>query len=56
MGVATIPGLALRSVRVPGVTITELTGSTRHIYAATYGHPPDPPATAALLTALTAAS
>ena len=56
MGVATIPGLALRSARVPGVTTTELTGSTRHIYAATYGQPPDPPATAALLEALTAAS
>jgi hypothetical protein len=32
---------------------TELPGWERHIYAATYGEPPDPPATAALLAALT---
>jgi DNA-binding transcriptional LysR family regulator len=56
MGVATIPALALQSARVPGVTATELAGSTRHIYAATYGEPPDPPATAALLAALTEAT
>jgi DNA-binding transcriptional LysR family regulator len=56
MGVATIPGLALRSARVPGVTATELAGSARHIYAATYGEPPDPPATAAVLAALTGAT
>ncbi|HEY6744239.1 MAG TPA: LysR family transcriptional regulator [Mycobacteriales bacterium] len=56
MGVATIPGLALRSARVPGVTTTELASSARHIYAATYGEPPDPPATAAVLAALTAAT
>ena len=31
---------------------TELPGSERHIYAATYGEPPDPPATTALLAAL----
>jgi hypothetical protein len=35
---------------------TELVGSVRHIYAATYGQPPDPPATAALLDALRAAA
>jgi hypothetical protein len=29
-----------------------LPGSQRHVYAATYGEPPDPPAIAALLTAL----
>ena len=56
IGVATIPGLALQSARVPGVTATELAGSARHIYAATYGQPPDPPATAALLAALTEAT
>jgi DNA-binding transcriptional LysR family regulator len=52
MGVATIPGLALRSARLAGITDVVLPGSFRHIYAATYGEPPDPPATAALLTAL----
>ena len=52
MGAATIPGLALRSARLAGITDVVLPGSFRHIYAATYGEPPDPPATAALLTAL----
>jgi len=53
MGVATIPGLALRSSRLPGIAAVELPDSARHIHAATYGEPPDPPATAALLAALT---
>jgi DNA-binding transcriptional LysR family regulator len=52
VGVTTIPGLALRSHHAPGVTATEIPGSTRRVYAAAYGTPPDPPATAALLTAL----
>lgn len=52
MGVTTIPGLALRSHQAPGITATELPASTRHVYAATYGKPPDPPTTAALITAL----
>lgn len=56
MGVATLPGLALRSARLPGITTTELPGPARHIYAATYGEPPDPPATAALLAALGSAA
>jgi hypothetical protein len=33
-----------------------LPDSKRHIYAATYGEPPDPPATAALLAALAEAA
>ncbi|HEY9523479.1 MAG TPA: LysR substrate-binding domain-containing protein, partial [Thermopolyspora sp.] len=53
LGVTVLPGLALTAHRHPSVTVTELPGSTRHVYAATYGEPPDPPATAALLTALT---
>ena len=56
LGVTTIPGLALRSHRVNGIVASELRGSRRHIYAATYGQPPDPPATAALLAALAAAA
>jgi molybdate transport repressor ModE-like protein len=55
LGVTTIPRLALRSHKAPGVTATEIQGSTRRVYAATYGAPPDPPATAALLDALRAA-
>lgn len=53
MGVTTIPGLALRAHRHPGITATPLPVPPRQIYAATYGEPPDPPATAALLAALT---
>lgn len=53
LGVATQTGLAMRAHHIDGVVATELSGSKRHIYAATYGEPPDPPATAALLAALT---
>jgi DNA-binding transcriptional LysR family regulator len=50
LGVTTIPGLALRAHRAEGIVASELPGSQRHVYAATYGEPPDPPA-AALLSA-----
>jgi DNA-binding transcriptional LysR family regulator len=56
MGVTTIPGLALRAHRHPAVTATRLPVPPRQIYAATYGDPPDPPATAALVTSLTQAA
>src|SRR5919107_461301 len=56
LGVATQTGLALRAHRIEGVVATELPGLERHIYAATYGEPPDPPATAALLAALAEAA
>jgi DNA-binding transcriptional LysR family regulator len=56
LGVTTTPGLALRAHRVKGIVATALPGSPRRIYAATYGEPPDPPATAALLTALSEAA
>ena len=52
LGVTTIPGLALRAHRTEGTVAKELPRSPRHVYAATYGAAPDPPATAALLTAL----
>ncbi|MFI6320299.1 LysR family transcriptional regulator [Nonomuraea sp. NPDC050556] len=52
MGLTVLPGLALRAHRNPAVHTVELPGSTRHVYAAVYGDPPDPPATAALLDAL----
>jgi DNA-binding transcriptional LysR family regulator len=52
LGVTTIPGPALRVHRADGIVARELPGSQRHVYAATYGEPPDPPAIAALLTAL----
>jgi DNA-binding transcriptional LysR family regulator len=56
MGVTTIPGLALRAHRHPEITATRLPIPPRQIYAATYGEPPDPPATAALVSALTEAA
>ncbi len=52
LGVTTIPGLALRAHRVKGIVASKLPGSGRGVYAATYGEPPDPPATAALVSAL----
>jgi DNA-binding transcriptional LysR family regulator len=52
MGVAIINGLALRAHQAPGVHATQLTDSARRIYAATYGDPPDPPATTALIEIL----
>jgi DNA-binding transcriptional LysR family regulator len=56
LGVTTIPGLALRAHRTRKIIASQLPGSHRHVYAATYGEPPDPPATTALLAALTTAA
>ncbi|WP_223168207.1 LysR family transcriptional regulator [Nonomuraea sp. SYSU D8015] len=54
MGVATLPGLALRAHRTPGIHATEIAGNSRQIFAVTYGEPPDPPATTALIKILKA--
>ncbi|MCO1658030.1 LysR family transcriptional regulator [Pseudonocardia humida] len=56
LGVTTSPGLALRAHHAEGVVASELPGSHQRIYAATYGEPPDPPATTALLAALAGAA
>jgi DNA-binding transcriptional LysR family regulator len=56
LGATVIPGLALRAHRAKGIVASELPGSRRHVYAATYGERPDPPATAALLAALAEAA
>jgi molybdate transport repressor ModE-like protein len=56
MGVTALPGLALKAHRHPKVNATEIPDSIRHVYAATYGEPPDPPATAALLATLVASA
>ncbi|HEX6467783.1 MAG TPA: LysR family transcriptional regulator [Streptosporangiaceae bacterium] len=56
LGVATLPGLALRAARHPGVRVAPLPDSPRYVMAATYGAPPHQPATAALLTALAEAA
>ncbi|GAA5044444.1 DNA-binding transcriptional LysR family regulator [Thermocatellispora tengchongensis] len=52
MGVTVLPALALAAHRDPAVRTVPLPGSTRHVLAAVYGDPPDPPATRALLAAL----
>jgi DNA-binding transcriptional LysR family regulator len=52
MGVTMMPGLALRAHRTPGIEATALRDFRRRVYLATYGDPPDPPATAAFITAL----
>jgi DNA-binding transcriptional LysR family regulator len=52
MGVTIMPGLALRTHWAPGIRATALPGFRRRVYLATYGDPPDPPATKAFITAL----
>ena len=52
LGVTTLPGLCLRAARHPGIVATPLPGARRHIFAVTYGDPPEPPATARLLDVL----
>src|SRR5919106_1861163 len=52
IGVTTLPGFALQAHRRPDVHTTELTSFPRQIYAVTYGEPPDPPATTALIQAI----
>jgi DNA-binding transcriptional LysR family regulator len=52
LGVATLPDLALRSARHPGICTVPISGARRHVFAMTYGEPPDPPATARLIEVL----
>lgn len=56
IGVSTQPGYALQAHRRPDIHVTELTDYRREIHAATYGEPPDPPAVAAVMAALTEAA
>jgi DNA-binding transcriptional LysR family regulator len=56
LGVATLPALALRAARNPGVRTVRLRGTRRCVVAVRYGEPPDPPATALLLEVLRAAA
>lgn len=51
-GVSTLPGLALQAHRRPDVHTTKLDSSPRQLYAVTYGEPPDPPASTALIQAI----
>jgi DNA-binding transcriptional LysR family regulator len=56
LGVTTLPGLALATYRAAGIETTELSDFRRRVYVATYGEPPDSPATTAFVQALVAAS
>jgi len=56
LGVTTLPGLCLRAARHPGVRAVPLPGARRHVFAMTYGEPPDPPATARLIEVLAQAA
>ncbi|QIM21489.1 LysR family transcriptional regulator [Phycicoccus sp. HDW14] len=56
LGVTTMPGLSVAQHRVPGVETTELEDLRRRVHVATYGEPPDPPATAAFVRAVVEAS
>ena len=56
LGTAILPGLALRTLRHPGVAATELPGTRRQVLAATYGGPPERAAASALLDALVMAA
>ena len=49
LGVTTLPSLALRAARHAGICATPLPGARRHVFAMTYGEPPDPPATVRLI-------
>jgi DNA-binding transcriptional LysR family regulator len=56
LGVTTLPGLCLRAARHPGIRAVPLPGARRHVFAMTYGEPPDPPATARLIEVLALAA
>jgi DNA-binding transcriptional LysR family regulator len=56
LGVTTIPGLALAAHHDRRVRAQRLSAPPRRIHAATYGHPPDPPPTQALVSALVQAA
>jgi molybdate transport repressor ModE-like protein len=53
LGVTTLPGLCLQAARHPGIATAELPGARRHVFAMTYGQPPDAAATVRLIEALT---
>ena len=52
LGVTTLPGLCLRAARHPGVAAFELPWARRHVFAMTYGQPPDSKATSRLIDML----
>jgi len=53
LGVTTLPELCLRAARHPGIATTILPGARRHVFAMTYGEPPDSKSTIRLIDMLT---
>jgi DNA-binding transcriptional LysR family regulator len=52
LGVTTLPDLCLRAARHPGIATAELPGVRRHVFAMTYGEPPDSKSSARLIDML----
>jgi DNA-binding transcriptional LysR family regulator len=52
LGITTLPGLCLQAARHPGITAAELPGARRHVFAMTYGQPPDSRSTTRLIDML----
>jgi len=53
LGVTTLPELCLRAAKHPGVAATMLPGARRHVFAVTYGEPPESKSTVRLIDMLT---
>lgn len=53
LGVTTLPDLCLRAARHPGIATTMLPGARRHVFAMTYGEPPESKSTVRLIDMLT---
>jgi DNA-binding transcriptional LysR family regulator len=53
LGVTTLPELCLRAARHPGIATTKLPGARRHVFAMTYGEPPESKSTVRLIDMLT---
>jgi DNA-binding transcriptional LysR family regulator len=56
LGVSTLPALALRAARHPGIRAVPLPGARRYVLAVRYGDPPDPPAVSVLMDILRSAA
>jgi DNA-binding transcriptional LysR family regulator len=52
LGVTTLPDLCLRAARHPGIATTALPGARRHVFAMTYGEPPESKSTVRLIDML----
>ncbi|HTX84509.1 MAG TPA: LysR family transcriptional regulator [Streptosporangiaceae bacterium] len=52
LGVTTLPDLCLRAAQHPGIATAELPGARRHVFAMTYGEPPDSRSTVRLIDML----